>query len=259
MNNYHYLNKWKNSDKVYTYDSSIEGLFTIIYRCINFKEVPKKIINEADYEINLLEEPIFIETNLNDSQIIFKKLSSISDFTLYTTFTSFLSNKLDKDLIILKYILKAFKYGTQINSMRNKDYVINMRNLHRQVKNEAHRLKGFLRFSELSNKILYAEIEPENNIIEFLAEHFSKRLAKEYWIIHDLKRNLIAVYNDKNIIYENAHILNKEKFLINDEYEELWKNYFKIIGIKERRNRRCQLNFMPKKYWKHMVEMKDEV
>lgn len=262
MNNYHYLNKWKNTNSVYTYDGSIEGFFTIILKCIKLKEIPRKIVSDVEYEMNLLETSIFIETNLLDSQIIFRKISSISDFTLYIIFTSFLSNYLDKDIIILKYLLASFKYGTKLNKMRNKEYVINIRTLHQQVRKETHRLKGFLRFSELKNKILYAKCEPENNIIEFLAEHFSKRLAKEFFIIHDLKRHLLALYDGKKIVYESDQILSQEKIyhlLFNDKYEKMWKNYFKTIGIEERRNRRCQLNFMPKKFWRYMLEVKDNV
>ena len=34
-------------------------------------------------------------------------------------------------------------------------------------------------------------------------------------------------------------------------------NIFKTIGIESRKNRRCQMNFMPKKYWKYIIEMED--
>ena len=37
-----------------------------------------------------------------------------------------------------------------------------------------------------------------------------------------------------------------------------WKDFYKTIGIKERKNDRCRMNFMPKKYWKYILEMSDE-
>ena len=46
---------------------------------------------------------------------------------------------------------------------------------------------------------------------------------------------------------------NKEK-----NTEELWKSFFKTIAIKERENRKCQQNFMPKKYWQNILEMESE-
>ena len=37
-------------------------------------------------------------------------------------------------------------------------------------------------------------------------------------------------------------------------YRRLWKSYFENIAIKERTNPRCQKNFMPVRYWKHLTE-----
>jgi len=42
---------------------------------------------------------------------------------------------------------------------------------------------------------------------------------------------------------------------IDADYEELWKSYTKSVAIKERRNLRLQMSFMPKKYWKFLTEM----
>lgn len=46
-------------------------------------------------------------------------------------------------------------------------------------------------------------------------------------------------------------------FTLSDEekkYEELWSTFFKTIAIKERTNKRLQMQYMPKKYWKDLVE-----
>ena len=40
--------------------------------------------------------------------------------------------------------------------------------------------------------------------------------------------------------------------------QELWKSFFKTIGINERKNKKVQINFMPKKYWEYIIEMEDE-
>ena len=47
-------------------------------------------------------------------------------------------------------------------------------------------------------------------------------------------------------------------FRVYKNMEELWKSFFKTIAIKERVNKKCQQNFMPKKYWKNILEMEDE-
>ena len=51
------------------------------------------------------------------------------------------------------------------------------------------------------------------------------------------------------------------EFKLSDDektFEELWIEFYNTIGIKERKNDRCRMNFMPKKYWKYITEMSDE-
>ena len=38
-------------------------------------------------------------------------------------------------------------------------------------------------------------------------------------------------------------------------YQELWKVFHKSIAIKERSNKNLQMQHMPKKYWKNIIEM----
>ncbi len=123
-------------------------------------------------------------------------------------------------------------------------------------------MKGFLRFKELENKVLYAEIEPTNDVILLVSDHFKRRLCNEYWIIRDVKRGLLSIYNKKKYI-----VVLEENFTFNTltlseeekDIESLWKVFYKTIGIDARRNDRCRRNFMPKKYWKYILEVEDEL
>ena len=73
-----------------------------------------------------------------------------------------------------------------------------------------------------------------------------------------MNRNMYSIYNTKkyyivsgkNVNLKDIEIKKKEK-----EIENLWLTFFKAIGIEARKNRRCQMNFMPKKYWKYIIEM----
>lgn len=79
-------------------------------------------------------------------------------------------------------------------------------------------------------------------------------------ILHDKNRNLAFLYNAKNkkhyeIIevptdFQITHFSEEEK-----EFQSLWKTFFHTIAIKERKNARLQMQFMPKKYWIDLVEM----
>lgn len=118
-------------------------------------------------------------------------------------------------------------------------------------------LNGLLRFIEIGDNLFYASIHPDNNIIENLGQHFIRRLPTQNFIIHDKNRNIAFLYNTKEYKIIDSTLLTipdiseKEK-----KYQELWTAFFKTIAIKERTNSRLQMQYMPKKYWDDLVEMK---
>lgn len=107
-------------------------------------------------------------------------------------------------------------------------------------------MKGFLRFQELENHVLFAKMEPENNIIYALCKHFSKRFANENFIIYDIKRQIYGIYVAKKLYFIKGKEI--DIFMTQEEknIEELWQTFFNTIGIEERKNLKCQRNFMPK-------------
>ena len=131
--------------------------------------------------------------------------------------------------------------------------------LSRSVGGEAHNYKGFLRFRELENGVLYSEITPKNQILTCLAPHFTDRLPLENWMIHDKTHQMFVVHEAKKkwvLVWDEdfdlsmaERVSEKEK-----EYERLWKSFCTTIAIKERKNPRCQLQHLPLRYRPDMVE-----
>ena len=86
-------------------------------------------------------------------------------------------------------------------------------------------------------------------------------LRNESFLIKDKKRNIYALKDGKKIYYLNDKDIEKLNINLSDnekDIEQLWKTFFKTIAIKERKNKKAQMNFMPKRYWKDMIEMEEE-
>lgn len=144
------------------------------------------------------------------------------------------------------------------NYLGNKD-VYKVFELSRRVSNEAHFLKEILRFKELSNGILFAEIEPENQILICIADHFANRLPLENWMIYDsTHRTTIVHQKSKNwfLVVDETPDCMKTKIYSEKEkqMENLWKETCKSISIEERENYRLQRQHLPLKYRENMVE-----
>lgn len=244
---------------IYIYDGSFIGLLSLINYLIKRNIIPLNIKDET-YQENLLEKVEYINIT-NNELIIDRIIASFGEYAFNIIYNVFLSSDESKEINIYYFLINAIKYKKKIVFMRNIESVNNCLKISSYVKRESHRLKGFVRFKELENKVLYAEIEPVNNVISFLSYHFKNRLKYEYWIIKDIKRNIMSVYDKKNfyIISASDFKLSKNKISrLELSYEEMWKTFYKTIGIKERKNDRCRMNFMPKKYWKYILEVSEE-
>lgn len=123
---------------------------------------------------------------------------------------------------------------------------------------ECHRLKGLLRFMELDSGIYYASIHPDHLILEPLGQHFVRRLSSQNFIIHDQTHHLAFLYNTKEYqIIDDVPDFSPTLSSDEKTYQTLWKTFFETISIKERKNPRCQMQYMPKKYWQDLIEMQN--
>jgi len=241
-------------NNIYIYNETLVSMLNLIVFLINNNITPNNIKND-NYTPTLFDNLIKLDLSLND-----KVLEKIDKLILKYIYDVFISDDKNKEIIIFYFYKNYLKYGIKVINMFNLKCVINVRKISKYVRHESHKYKGFIRFRELKNNILYAEIEPINNILFLVSNHFKNRLKNEYWIIKDNKYNLISIY-DKN----NFYIYDSNKFkllnitLNNNEllYQDLWKDFYKTISIKERKNDKCRMNFMPKRYWKYLIEMSD--
>ena len=239
------------------YEDSFEGFLTAMYYAFYSKNEITSIELDNSSDIDMITSIEHVKTDIDK----YKKVKDaivmkIDPLALNKIYNLYLSNNKNKGLLCYKYLKTAFKLGTEIHKHLYLDVVREINLIERRVSLESHRFTGFVRFSLINNKFLYSSIEPDNNILELISPHFQNRFSNEYWIIHDVKRNIASVYNKISweIVEMNNNIYNSLKDY-NDEFEGLWKNYFVSTSIKERSNPRLQKQSMPKRYWKHLTEI----
>lgn len=247
---------WKFINKTYLYDGTLDGFLSLVFKCYVEKSLPQQIFSKTTYCPNFLDKPIYLETDLEKAKRVFTGIEkNIGYTTLYTTYYSFLCEEKDKEMNILKYLLDGFQFGPKINNRLTVAYIYKVMNMKKRSFGECHRLKGLLRFQEVGKNLYYASIHPDNNIIEPLGHHFIQRLPTQNFIIHDKIRNICLLYNRKEYkIVDATHLKIPDISVEEQKYQELWKLFFKTIAISERKNPRCQRQYMPKKYWKDLIE-----
>lgn len=240
----------------YVYDGSFDGLLNCIYEAYYGDIKPDSIVSYDKVEENFLFNKKHINTDTKKAKKVYHAIEEkISYRALNRVFYAYLSELPESGMDILRYLQIGFKIGKDVDLNLANDHVLNIDKIYHRVSRERHRMLGLIRFKKLEGGILYSAIEPDYNIIALTAPHFKRRLANENFIIHDLKRGIGVFYNKKEWVIRDIDF--KDSFIIREreeEYEELWKTYFKSISIHRKINPKLQKRNMPMKYWKHLTE-----
>ena len=244
---------------IYTFDGTFFGYLSVVFECFREKNFECQIQEKDFIQESFLFEYIHIETDIQKAQRVVTGIKNkISETVFENVYMAFLSNQNSRFTDILKYLKLGFKVGKNVDDFKSYDFVLNVLKIRRTVGQEAHLLTGFVRFLETKEGVLYAEISPDNDVVEIVAEHFTDRLKNEKWIINDVKRKKCAVYNEFQLLImndiEKLNIINSEN---EENWQSLWKDFFKTIAIENRKNIKLQNNMLPKKFRKHMTEFNE--
>ncbi|GHV75834.1 hypothetical protein AGMMS49942_06550 [Spirochaetia bacterium] len=127
-----------------------------------------------------------------------------------------------------------------------------------KVWKELDRLRGLLRFSPAPSGIHIARCKADHYVLPGLAGHFTLRFGETPWAIIDERRGLALVRS----VGEDARIVPLEDLPHSiavpghdDPWEELWKNYHRVVANESRINPQLQRQFMPKRYRKYLPEL----
>lgn len=242
---------------LYQFDGSYEGLITSFYYALKNKETPI-FQHSSKSQLSFVNISIDIITDMN----IYKKMEvyliSKCTYDCYDTIHKvFLYDHTPLYNDIFYFTKKAMKYKEETLFLRTDSIINRMLDAKLRVERETHKMIGFLRFSRVTPLLLSATYSPTNNITSLLCHHFTDRYQNYNFVINDVSRNIFAIYNHKKCVIGTYNEQQSTQFTdIDDDYELFFKIYHHHISIPERKNLRLQSNFMPKKYWKHLVEMK---
>lgn len=249
---------------IFVYDNSFEGLLTAIFDSYQMKVVPDQIVPGGIWQNNFFGNKISIVTDENKAERVWAGLErKISAKACQMPYKAFLS-EMNKEMLVYRFVRKVFDTPCNIELNFGDTDVLEIKKLNRKVTREACRMLEFARFQKTKDNIFYASIAPKYNVLPIIFRHFEKRFTDQYWIIYDIKRNWGMYYNlerstEIKLELENVDKgtgrISKEVMGENeDQFQFMWKDYFDTINIKERKNPRCQMNFMPKRFWQYMTE-----
>lgn len=244
----------------YFFDETKNGLLTCIFESFYEKRIPDDVTTEC-VQCGLLDEIVTIKTDNEKAERVYKCLKNcktkylVSDFNL-----TFRSGEKKRFKVLFDYLNVAISNkNIDVSKAFALPEIQAFTDLKNRIYTETHRFKGFLRFIETEKGFYYACYEPDNDITELLVPHFTARLQSPF-IIHDIKRNILALCDGKRYKILNGGDNGVTVFMSESEeiFLDLWQQYYKSINIEERKNLRQMRNYMPERYWKNLSEKQEK-
>jgi len=236
---------------LYLCEATPYGLFSALYRAWQVGGI-HDIVARPPRQIDALTTVLPVATSVADAEemleLFRRRMGSVAIRQMTLCWLSELPG-CGSD--ILSYAALGMQVSRKITGMEAHPAVRTLHAKARRVNNEVHRLMGLLRFRRCPEGYC-AEIEPDHNLLPLLAPQFIPRMGRCRWAIHDAKRGLWAVFDDNRLYYTEA--VPAFAVYCDDPAEDLWRTYYDTVAIEGRFNPACQKNFMPKRYWKHLVE-----
>jgi len=240
------------------YEPTLEGFFTAASEALS--EGPAEPIRQGRaFEGGLFFEEEEIATDIKKALALRERLQNKAGHEVLKTIKLAWLSEENIENELVRFIKLALVHGYTVEGMMQDSAVNRVVKTSCKVMREAHRFLGFVRFSLISkqgdDELFYSKIEPDHDILPVIAPHFADRFSVMKFILHDKKR-------DKAVFCENGkwRILPVGDIEITGASEDekrfcdMWKAYFKGLGIEARKNEKLQKQLVPLKYRKNMAE-----
>ena len=260
---------------IYVCEDSLTGIFSGIYEVWKRKMTAEEAGLEVgdSFERRLFCEYIFCKAEERKALAVIRMIQKNLGADVYEKISyALLSADRRKAEMVFRAMLEAKKLSRKDRLMEHlgNEAVRAVFGMYRQVANEAHHYKGFVRFRELKNKTLFAKIEPKHAVLPCIAEHFADRFPQENWIIYDKTHEVFLIHEkgkryyflqqymcmkgDSGSAQKIAGGFSEEEM----DYEALWKGFVQSISVAERENRALRNQNLPLRFRTNLVEFSKE-
>ncbi len=244
-------------DSVYIYDGSFLGLMCCVHASVYSGEIPVDIWAEESAPMTLLPVRRIQTDEERADRVVSSIPKKISPQALSLIQAVFLSCCEQKEILILRFLLRAYREGGRLLYSFGDADVSPLIKAERHLMGEAHLLKGFVRFSDYDGALV-SVITPKNFVLPYIARHFILRYDNEDFMIFDKTHKAALIYQNKKHDIISLESVDFPAVSAEEErYRALWKRFYNTVSIEARENPRCRMSHMPKRYWENMLEVQE--
>ena len=240
------------------YDGTFSGFLTVVATTAGRWDEISAIERTAPPQQAFFSVAEAIATDNNMAADLYETVGRrVSRQVCQTLHHAFLSGTEGAEILLLRYLELALAVGRKVDDMLADERAAAVHRLAARVRQEAHRMKGFVRFLEVTEGFFYARIEPDHDILSLIMPHFAARFGDRHWLIHDLRRKKGGMYDSGRgewIITAMDLHAEPQATVAEEACSRLWRRYFERLAVEERTNLKLQQAKVPKKYQRHITE-----
>lgn len=254
--------------KTLIYDGSFNGFLTAVFNAFDEKISVADIQKNGRVQNGLFSDSETIFTNVAKAKRVWSGVRTKSYNAINTIYFAFLSETDGVELMCYRYIQKLMATKERKHADFSDETVLYLSQLARKVSREKHRMEAFVRFQLTKDKVYFANVEPDFDVLPLISKHFRNRYADQRWLIYDIRRKYGIFYNLEGVelvsldLHEIHHNRTGKSTAFTQreyQYQDLWSSYFKSTHITSRINRKLHVQHVPKRYWKYLPEKKEAV
>jgi probable DNA metabolism protein len=248
---------------VFVTDGSFEGLLTAIFESYAGGRSPEAIEPGGGLQIDLFRKRVRIETDPNKSTRVWDGLKKhLGHKKRRMLFEAYLSGEPGVESTLFHFVRDNIRTPGARAGGSDLTARIKIEKLSQKVRREAHRLKGFLRFTRVGENQYVALISPRYDVLPLIRRHFEARYADQHWIIYDTARNVGLSYSQNETCelrldrHDLSMVVGEESA---DELmcRKLWQRYYESANIGQRNNPGLHRRKLPGRFWRYLTEKQD--
>ncbi len=252
------------SNIAYVYDGSTEGLLSAVFLAYANHENPQDIIREGSFQLRLDQSVVYIETNTQHAERVRKGVIRKSNKIAWEIILdASLSDDPQAGTAIYRLIRLIMSRPAKQNAyIRNEltDPIVGpVLKLHHTVRNERHFMQELLRFEHFDNDLWFAKCNPNANVVPLLMDWFSARFNTQQFVIYDEVHNIAGIYNGESWVLAETNELDLPAHSSDEAVmQSAWKRFYDAVSIPARYHPELRRQHMPKRFWKNILEVRDE-
>ncbi|SUO94249.1 TIGR03915 family putative DNA repair protein [Suttonella ornithocola] len=177
----------KSPSVILRYRDGLDGFLTAVFIAYEEKLLYARMADETAPN-DLFSRNIRVMTDEQKAKRVWKKLSQLwKTEGVKLVLKALLVSAPERDAVLFSLIKYTLANPKQwVLNHYAQDEVLIIHQWARRVQREVHRMKAFVRFSQLENGCFYASIAPDFPILPLIAPFFATRFADQIWLIVDI-------------------------------------------------------------------------